>query len=324
MNVGITGGNGFIGSQLIELLLREGHSVTCLVRKTSNLQWIEHLPVSFLCGDVRDPDSLADFTTERDLLFHCAGLVKGKPEELVEANAEGTGSLLEAVRKNSPSIRRFVFVSSQEAAGLIGGSEPWSEEVPPEPKTAYGKSKARGEEVCRDYALDVPVTIVRPSPVYGPRDRETFVFFKMVSNGIGMVPNPETRVSVIYSGNLTYGIYQSALSEKSAGGTYFLADDDVLTWQSLNRLIGDALGKQPRQLRIPPFLLKTVAAFSEFFAGLAGKASIVNRDKISMLVHPNLVVSNEKAKRDFGYRQQTPIEEAIGKTAAWYREHGWI
>ncbi len=324
MNVGITGGNGFIGSQLIELLLREGHEVTCLVRKTSNLQWIQSLPVTFIYGDVRAPDSLADFTAGRDLIFHCAGLVKGKPEELLRANADGTGSLLEAARKNSPGLRRFVFISSQEAVGLIGGSEPWTEEMPPEPGTAYGRSKARGEEVCRKYASEVPVTIVRPSPVYGPRDRETFLFFKMAAKGIGIVPNPETRVSAIYSVNLAYGIYLSALSEKSVGETYFLADDDIVTWQSLNTIIGNALGIQPKQLRIPGFVLKTYAAFSEFFASLAGRASIVNRDKISMLVHPNLVVSNAKAKRDFGYSQRTPMNEAVAATVKWYREHRWI
>jgi dihydroflavonol-4-reductase len=324
MNVAITGGNGFIGSRLIELLLREGHSVTCLVRKTSNLQWIQSLPVTFLYGDVRDPAGLTDFVTGKDIIFHCAGLVKGKPEELMEANAGGTANLLRAVRAYNPDIRRFVFISSQEAAGLIGGSEPWTEDITPAPSTAYGRSKARGEEVCREYASEVPVTIVRPSPVYGPRDRETFLFFKMAAKGIGIVPNPETRVSTIYSVNLAYGIYLSALSEKSVGETYFLADDDVVTWQTLNAVIGNALGIQPKQLRIPEFVLKTYAACSEFFASLAGKASIVNRDKISMLVHPNLVVSNAKAKRDFGYSQQTPMNEAVAATVKWYREHRWI
>lgn len=324
MNIGITGGNGFIGSQLIQLLLQEDHRISCLIRKTSNLQWIEHRPIEFTYGDVRDPDSLEVFVSNKDIIFHLAGLVKGTPEALDDANAKGTGNLLEAVMRFNQRIQHFVFVSSQEAVGLIGGEAPWTEELPPAPATAYGRSKARGEEVCRSYMPQVPITVIRPSPVYGPRDRETFVFFKMAARGFGIVPNPKTRVSVIYSENLAWGIYRAGTSDGSIGSVYFLADDDVISWNDLNRLIGDALGKQPKQIRIPPFILKTGAAFSEFFSSLAGKSSIVNRDKISMLIHPNLVVSNEKAKRDFGYTQRIPIEEAIRLTVDWYKKEGWI
>ena len=324
MQVGITGGNGFIGSQLIELLLREGHNVTCLVRETSNLQWIESLPITFVYGDVRVPESLPDFVQGKEIIFHCAGMVKGRPEDLMEANAGGTRNLLAAAMQSGPQLRRFVFVSSQEAVGLISSDRPWTEDILPAPRTDYGRSKARGEEFCSNFMSRLPITIIRPSPVYGPRDRETFIFFKMAAKGVGMIPNPKTKVSVIYSGNLAYGIYQSAFAAESTGGTYFLADDDVLTWQSLNSVIGDALGTQPKQLRIPKFILKSAAAFSEFFSGLAGKSSIVNRDKISMLIHPNLVVSNTKAKKDFGYRQQISLHDAIRTTVDWYRKHGWI
>lgn len=324
MKVGVTGGNGFIGSCLVEHLLSESSEVACLARKTSNLRWIDSLPVEFEYGDVRDPDSLEDFVREKEIIFHLAGLVKGTPEELDGANAEGTRHLLETVKRYNPKIRRFVYVSSQEAVGLFNGSEPWNEDIPVDPATNYGKSKVRGEEICKAYMQEIPVTVIRPCPVYGPKDTETFIFFKMVAKGRAIVPNPNTRVSVIFSENLAKGIYQAAVSENSRGKTYFLADDDVITWQRLNGLIAEALGKKPKELRIPKFVLYSAAGVSEFFNSLAGKSSTLNRDKVSMLIHPNLVVSNELAKKDFGYRQLIPLERAVKITADWYKEQGWI
>jgi nucleoside-diphosphate-sugar epimerase len=196
--------------------------------------------------------------------------------------------------------------------------------VPLHPVTAYGKSKAEAEKVCSEYFREIPITIIRPPPVYGPRDKETIVLFRFIAKGFALILNPKTRISIAYIRNLTEGIFQAAISPKSAGEVYYLSDDDIISWEDFADHIAEALDKKPIRLRPPKFVLKAFGGLSDFWCSITKKPSILNKDKIAMALQENLTVSNKKAKRDFGFTQLIPLEQGLAATVSWYKENGWL
>ena len=173
----VTGATGFIGSHLVEELLKGGHRVTCLVRKTSNLQWINGLNVRLIYGDCTIKESLLNAVADFDYIFHLAGLTKAANErDFFSANALGTENLVSAVIEKNPDTKRFVYLSSLAAAGPSCDGTPAKEAGEPKPVSAYGRSKLEGERIVMRHKNTIPVTVIRPPAVYGPRDKDFYIF----------------------------------------------------------------------------------------------------------------------------------------------------
>jgi len=324
MKIGLTGATGFIGSQLAELLVAEGYRVSCLLRETSSPRWIDQLPLKLHYGEILDPPSLKEFVRDKDIIFHLAGTARGRTEtDIIEANRTGTDNLCTAVREHNPEIARFVYVSSAETAGLFPGDEPCTEEYPVEPVTVYGKSKAAAEERVVS-CPGLPYTIVRPSPVFGPRDRDVFIMFKLIEGNFLPMPKLNGTLSMIYSRNLVKGLLRCAVSEAALGEIYYLADDGRYTWDKITEFIARALNRNPLRLRVPVPFIRLLGNISSLYSRVTNRATILSKEKFLLMTHSNLTVSNAKAKRDFGYTTEVPIEEAIRETADWYKENGWL
>jgi nucleoside-diphosphate-sugar epimerase len=142
MNVLITGATGFIGSHLAERLHAKGHSLRCLVRPTSDLRWIRHLPVEYIYGDLFDERALTSAVRDVDYIYHLAGVTKARtPEEYFKGNHDATSNLLAVVRSNHAKLQRFIQVSSQTAVGPSSAGAVVNEESLYRPITTYVKSK---------------------------------------------------------------------------------------------------------------------------------------------------------------------------------------
>src|SRR4030042_1031294 len=175
----VTGGTGFLGSHLVDYLLSEGHKVRCIVRKSSNLKWLQNKPIEIFVTGLFDKDKLRDVLKGVDYLFHVAGVVKAKkPEGYFKGNVETTRNLLEVVKEVNPNIKRILVVSSQTACGPSLDGKHCNEETKQHPITTYGRSKFAQEELAKSYMNELPITIVRPPAVYGERDTEIYLFFK--------------------------------------------------------------------------------------------------------------------------------------------------
>jgi len=169
MLVLITGASGFIGSHLTEQLHAKGYKLRCLVRKTSNLVWIKHLPIEYVYGDLFDEEALRQSVTGADYIYHVAGTTKSRTREgYFRGNHLGTKNLLDAVREVKPNLKRFILVSSMAGVGPAHIGTPLDETTPYHPITAYGESKMEAEKECLKVADSVPITITRPPAVYGP------------------------------------------------------------------------------------------------------------------------------------------------------------
>ena len=160
MLVLVTGGNGFIGSHLVEALVRKDYEVRCMVRKTSNLRWLKDVPVEYVYGDVTNPDSLASAVRGVDYVYHIAGVLEAKrTETFYKVNVQGTEHLLQACVEHAPSMRRFVYASSQSAAGPCTKGTCVDESDHPNPMTHYGRSNLQAEEVVLSYNEKIPLPI---------------------------------------------------------------------------------------------------------------------------------------------------------------------
>ncbi len=324
MNIAMTGATGFVGSHFAELLLEKGFQPTCLIRKTSNLHWLPADKLRFVTGDLTQAESLREFVQDADWIFHLAGLTKGKNEsDYFRANYEGTVQLIRAVKQFNPNLKRFIFVSSQAAAGPSPNGVPLKETDPPHPVSSYGRSKLAAEEFVRKEA-GIPFTIVRPPAVYGPRDRDVYAAFKMVSRGIVPVVGKDKFLSLVYVKNLVQGLLLAAEKEAALGQTYFFSDGPPLSWKKVTEIIADALDKHPIKIPVPEWLLVVPAEISGLWGKIVNRPMLLNREKIIEIKQHYWTVDISKAEKELGYRPAWSTEEGIRETAHWYREQGWL
>ena len=326
MHALVTGASGFIGSHLVELLLTKGYTVRCLLRKTSSTAWLKDLPVEIVYGDVFDVTALESAVRGVDYVYHSAGLTKAKKkDEYFRANAEGTRLLLEAAIKINPSLKRFVFLSSQTAAGPSPSATPVTEEIEPHPITTYGRSKRAAEEIVLAARDRLSTTIVRLPAVYGPRDKDIYAFFKTMRGGLQPVAGFKDKfVSLLHVADVVRGIVMAGESSVSAGQTYFLSSNRIYGWDEIGRITSQVLGRRALTVRIPEWGIYTVSAFAEFFSLFSSKPALINFEKAKDMVQDYWTCDSSKAKRDFGYEQQVSAEEGIKATISWYVQQGWL
>lgn len=322
----VTGANGFVGSHLVEGLLSEGYQITCLIRQTSNLRWLSGLNVQYTYADISDKDSLKGVLKDFNFIFHVAGLTKAKnKEEYFKANYQGTKNLLEVCLKENPQIKMFIYVSSQAAVGPGKDEKPLNETAPCNPITDYGKSKLAGEKIVLEYSSKLPVTIIRPTAVYGPRDTDILGFFKVVSKGLKThFGKGESYLSLCYIEDLVEGIILAAESPKAIGQIYFIADDQIYSWSEAFRIIAQALDKKTLTLRIPKAFLFAFAFISENICRLLRKPTAINVQKIREITQKYWLCDVSKAKKELGFFPQYKLEEGAKKTVKWYKENGWL
>lgn len=316
----VTGATGFIGSHLVEALLLKGFSVTCLVRDASNIRFLDGLNVRLVKGDCADESSLPEAVRGVDYVFHLAGLTKSCSEDgFIRANVTGTGNMIKAVLRNNPDIKRFIHLSSLAAAGPTFEGDLLKEDCEPRPVSIYGKTKLEGEKIVYAQRDKLPVTIIRPPAVYGPRDRDLLVFFKMVKSGL--VPYwGKCYYSFLYVEDLINGIILSALSENAAGEIFFMSDGKINTTDDIVDAISEALGKSPVKVNVPGFVMPLLGFLSEKLKGV----NIINADKIREMKHSRWTCDHSKAVTTIGFQPKVGINEGARWTADWYRIHQWL
>jgi nucleoside-diphosphate-sugar epimerase len=324
----VTGATGFIGSHVADKLLAKGYDVRCIARKTSNLRWLDGKNFEIVEASLDNPESLIKAVEGVDYVYHVAGLTFARNyEEFLKGNRDATANLISVVEKHAPNIKRFLFVSSQTVAGPAKSLyEPVDETTPRNPITSYGRSKKEAEDVVLSYKDKIPFTIVRAPAVYGPRDTAIYDIFRTVKMGLGtMVGFRDKYISLIHSEDLSRGIIEAAESEKTKDEIYFVSSEEFYTWKQLINIIAEKMNKKfVLKIRLPHFIVLTVAAISEFLGKFSDKPPVFNYEKGIDFIQDYWICSTEKAKRDFGYRQMMSIEDGMQNTIEWYKQNKWL
>jgi nucleoside-diphosphate-sugar epimerase len=200
---------------------------------------------------------------------------------------------------------------------------PLDETAPPHPVTPYGVSKLAGEALVRTASF--PWTIVRPPVVYGEWDRATLPIFRLA--GYGVVPllgDGSQELSAIHAQDLAAALLSAASAPACVGKVYFAAHPEVTTSRGLALAVGRALGKTPRVLPVPAPLARAVMAVVGTIARVAGRSSVLSTERAAEFLAPAWTCRPEALRRDAGWQAGIDLATGLARTAAWYRQEGWL
>lgn len=322
----VTGGTGFVGSHLVELLLRKGFAVTCMVRDPDRLRWLAGSKVRLVKGDCSDPESLASAVQNISLLFHVAGLTKAiRSRDFYEVNHRGAKNLLTACSRHNPGLRKFILVSSLAAAGPSPDGRPVTDSDLPRPVSDYGKSKLLAEEETLRYKDVFPVVILRPSAVYGPRDRDMYELFRWAAKGLTIeIAGGERFINPCYVEDLAAAMVLAAEQETRTGSIYFVAENRAYSWSEFRQTLLQTGGVNARNIKIPSWAASLIGLASEAAGLLRGTALITNRQKVREAAEKYWLCDCAKIERDLGFSSKFPLKRGLEVTWKWYRENGWL
>ncbi len=321
----VTGATGFLGSFVVEKLVQSGARVRCLVRRSSRRDFLPENGTEFILGDVTEPSSLPSAVTDVDYVFHIAGLIKApRPEDYFRVNYLGTINLLEACRVHRDRLQRVVVISSLAAAGPSKPGTPIVETSPCQPITPYGRSKLQAERAALAYRDQLPLTIIRPPTIYGPRDRETLLIFRAVALGLRPALPVRTEVSLVHAADLADGILLAATHPAAVGQTYFMSGDDVLSIDALLQQMALAVGRRGVEVPVPAWALRGAARAAETLRQLGMASLVFDRWKAEEILIGCWACSNTRAKTDLGFTPRVTVADGFADTVRWYRTMRWL
>lgn len=325
MRVLVTGASGFLGAHLCRRLEKQGDSVRALVRKGADVSALKGLSVEYAHGDVTSPESLLEAVKNIEVVFHLAGLRRAPTRmPFFEVNAEGTRKVCEAmVLGDKPA--RLVLCGSLSASGPSTLERPRLEEDPFNPQEWYGESKVLAEQIANSYADRLEVTLIRPSRILGPGDRENLAFFKIVKKGLKLhVTGGPRPLSMVDVGDVVEQLILQGTRKEAVGEAFFCAADETTTLEGMQDIVADELGVRPRTLTLPPLVLTAAAQVADAFSRVSGKHLALNRKLSKQLLVPAWTCSTAKAKRLLGFTARVSLEHSIRESARWYQAHGWL
>lgn len=318
----VTGATGFVGSHLVDALRARGDAVRAVVRPTSVTHHLVAAGAEIVRPDLGSAHAIGAAMQGVDVVYHLAAATRARDErEYRRANVDTTAAVMQAAAAQ-PGPPRVVVLGSLAAVGPTPDGRPVSEDAPPRPLTAYGRTKLEAERVALAFT-NVPVVVLRAPAVYGPRDRDLFTFFRLAALGIMPTPTgPDRPVQLIHVHDLVRALLAAGESDRT-GRVYHVADPSIRPWSEVVALIARAVGRRPVRVPIPRLALRLAAHASEKIARLGSRATIFNRDKVEELLAPGWICSTERAERELGFRTTIALEQGIAATAAWYRAEGW-
>ena len=330
----ITGASGFIGSTAIDKALALGYETWAGIRKSSSREYLQDERIRFINLDYGDKTKLKgqlrNFVGQNgrfDAIVHIAGLTKAvRKADFDRVNYLQTRHFVEALIETDAVPDTFVFMSSLGALGVADekGYTPMPCDHVPHPNTAYGKSKLKAENFLKS-TDGFPYVILRPTGVYGPRDKDYLILMRAVKNGLDIgIGFRKQLLTFIHVEDLVKIVFD-CIDKKVFRKAYNVADSDTYTDTQFNTIVKEALRKKHViRLKIPLWIVKPAAFVSEKIAALLGKAGAFNTDKYRIMKQRNWSCDTTPLKSDLDFHPTYRLPEGVEKTVAWYKERGWL
>ena len=330
MKILITGASGFIGSFIVEEALKRGFETWAAVRQSSSRAFLQDKRIHFIELDFSSETQMTEQLTglQFDYIVHAAGVTKCLDKaDFHRINTEGTQHLVRVLLALQMRIKRFVYISSLSIMGAIREQQPYTEILESDvakPNTAYGKSKLEAEKWLAT-VKDLPYVILRPTGVYGPRERDYFMMAKSIQSHTDFaVGYKQQDITFVYVTDVVQAVFL-ALEKGVTGRKYFLSDGEVYQSSTFSNLIRKELGN-PWWIRItaPLWVLKIVCTVGEYYSKLSGKVTALNNDKYNIMRQRNWRCDIEPARKELGYEPQVKLEEGVRRSIQWYKDNGWL
>lgn len=335
----ITGASGFIGSFIVEEALNRGFETWAAVRKSSSREFLQDERIHFIELNLSSEEQLKQQLKDIqfDYVVHAAGVTKClHKEDFFRINTEGTKNLVRALLDLQMPLKRFVYISSLSIMGAIREEQPYKEireQDKAKPNTAYGKSKLEAEQwlVSLNKELEkkneklLPYVTLRPTGVYGPRERDYFMMAKSIQSHTDFaVGFKQQDITFVYVTDVVQAVFL-AMEKGQTGRCYFLSDGEVYQSSTFSDLIRKELGN-PWWIRItaPLWLLRIITFCGEYMGHITGKVTALNNDKYNIMKQRNWRCDINPARQELGYEPQVKLEEGVRRSIAWYKKNKWL
>lgn len=330
MKILVTGATGFVGSHLVEAIRELGWEVHAAVRKSSDTASIREYVNEFVNLNQSDFEEVHALLAKEqyDYIIHAAALTKAKTsEELLQVNVKNTANILKAAFSLPQPPKRVVFVSSLAAIGPV----PYelengiSEDDNYHPVTAYGRSKRDAELMIKENFADKPISVFRPTAVYGPREKDLFILFDTLNKGfdpyIGRKPQ---KLSFVYVKDLVQVLLQGCVVAQKGLQFYNISDGHAYSRFAMAEIFKATFSKKPFRLFIPLPIVAVVAKISELIYRRSKNTPTIYPERLGELTASNWSCSIDKAVKNLDYVPKYDLKRGLTESLFWYKENNWL
>ncbi len=323
----ITGASGFVGFHLIEAALANGLEVYAAIRRSSDIKHLASYNIQYTYPDFNSVESLEKELKEKqyDFIIHAAGTTKAKnQDEYNRVNADYTVNLATAVVNSGIDLKKMVFISSLAAIGPLANADGLiNEQNVPTPVTAYGKSKLLAEEKLKN--LNLPLIVLRPTAVYGSRDKDIFIILKTFSRGLEpYIGRVGQRLSFVYVKDLASATVNALFAAETANGSYNMTDGNCYDRYEMANICKDVLKTKTFKFHLPMPVVKGLALVLEKTYGFLDKTPALNREKLAELTAANWCCDIAKAKDQLSFLPTYDLRKGLTEALGWYKTEKWL
>jgi nucleoside-diphosphate-sugar epimerase len=326
----ITGASGFVGSHLVDEALRRELDVYAGVRKSSSREFLQDERINFVELNYEDVGQMANLVKRKqfDYIIHNAGVVAApKLSDYMRVNFDYTKNFVDAILASGEMPEKFTYISSAASYGPVASKDLTDflkEEDPQRPINTYGEAKLASERYLATHP-EFPYVVIRPTGVYGPRDRDFLTFFKMINNHFeGYIGFQRQHLAFVYVRDLVRAVLDATTHADVHRKGYFISDGRYYAQWDLGRIAKQLLNKKTMRLHVPVTLVRGVAWLLEQVGKASGRYPALNLEKVRILESLNWKCDIEPLKEDLNFQPQYDLEEGLEETLAWYKERGWL
>jgi len=322
----ITGASGFLGYHLIQSAIENGLEVYAAIRKNSDKKHLEGLPVQYLFLNYEDEAAITQQLTAHQIEFivHAAGVTKAIHQDIYnQVNAGYTINLARAAEKMGSKFKKMVFISSLAAIGpLPDPHQKILEDTFPNPVTAYGHSKLLAEKGLA--GINLPIIILRPTAVYGPRDKDIFILLKTLNSGFDpYIGNFIQQLSFVHARDVADVAVKSLLINETTG-IYNITDGNSYDRYQFSDIAREILKKKAIRFHLPMPMVRSLAFVLETTNGWLKKPSVLSREKLLEIAAKNWICDVSKAKRELGFAPKFDLRKGLEDSISWYTKNNWL
>jgi dihydroflavonol-4-reductase len=317
----VTGGTGFLGGHLLDLLADGKREVAVLLRKDSRRSLLSGRPVIPLEADYDDESSLRRALSGVSCVYHLGAAVDATDEEILErANVRATAALAGACLRLGSRAPMFVYASSISASGPSIPGRPKTEEDPCRPISAYGRSKREAERIVRALGADLPSVILRLPNIIGTGQRQLRAAMSLISRRIVPIPgNGDHQTSLLSAADAARALRLAAARSPGRGEVYNVGDGRAYRWEDIVAPLTRILAPGPVvRLRTP--LLIAAGAVVETWAAMRKDAPRLTVHDVCSVFRNYWVFDDSKIRRELGFRSMDTIEMELTKMARSFRD----
>lgn len=335
MKVLVTGASGFIGSFIVEKGLEKGYSLWAGMRGGSSRKFLGDERINFVELDFSSAERLTAqlqaFKAAHgawDYIVHAAGVTKClDKKEFFRVNYEGTRMFVDALSATGMQPKKFIYLSSLSIFGPLHEELPYTpimESDMPAPNTAYGESKILAERYIMEHAA-FSYVILRPTGVYGPRERDYYQMAVSIKNHVDFAVGYKPQViTFIYVKDLVKAVYL-AMESAVENRCYFVSEPRGYDSRAFSDLIQREMGiRHVLHIKAPVWVLRVISACAEWFARLSGKPSTLNGDKYKIMKQRNWLCDTAPIENELGFSIDYPLERGVKEMIKWYKQEKWL